>query len=563
MPETNKKPGLEKCPSGIRGLDEITEGGLPRGRTTLVAGGPGCGKTLMAMEFIVRGIRDFDEPGAFMAFEEREEELVQNSASLGFDLPELIRGKKLAMDYVHIERQEIEETGEYDLSALFARLEGMIDEVGAKRVAIDTLEALFAGLPNEAIVRAELRRLFRWLKDKGVTSIITSEKGKETLTRHGLEEYVSDCVIFLDHRLRNQVATRRLRIVKYRGSSHGTNEYPTMIDEEGLSVLPISSVGLQYPVSCEYISTGIDRLDQMLGGKGYYRGSSILVSGTSGTGKTTMAATLADRSCREGMRSLYIAFEESPEQIMRNMGAVGINLGPWHSSGLLRFLAVRPTIFGLESHLVNVHKLVEQFQPEVVLVDPITNLISVGTVEETSAMLIRLIDYLKNRQITACFTSLTAGGSNLEQSEVGISSLMDTWVLLRAMESQNERNRIIYILKSRGMGHSNQVREFLLTPQGIQLVDVYAGPGEVLTGSARLAQEARDRQAELEKARTAEDRQRELLRERLNLEAELNAVKARLDSVTSELRLNIDEEAARLSRADDDRRRISAFRKAD
>jgi circadian clock protein KaiC len=559
----NNNDVLEKCPSGIRGLDEITAGGLPRGRTTLVCGGPGCGKTLMATEFIVRGIRNFKEPGAFMAFEEREEDLIKNSASLGFDLRQLIRQKKLAIDFVHLERSEIEETGEYDLSALFARLGGIIDEVGAKRVVLDTLETLFAGLPNQAIVRAELRRLFRWLKEKGVTAIITAEQGKETLTRHGLEEYVSDCVIFLDHRVNNQIATRRLRVVKYRGSTHGTNEYPMMIDDQGLSVLPISSLGLKYPVSREYVSTGIDRLDNMLEGKGYYTGSSVLVSGMAGTGKSSIAAAFADRSCQDGRKCLYFSFEESPAQIMRNMGSIGFNLAQWHDCGRLKFEAVRPTFHGLESHLVQVHKLVQDFQPECIVIDPITNLTSIGTLGETMAMLTRLIDYLKNRQITTLFTSLTEGGSDLEQSQVGISSLMDTWLLVKTVESANERNRVLYILKSRGMSHSNQMREFLLTDQGIRLLDIYAGPGSVLTGSARLAQEARDRQAEAAQAQAIERRQRELQQERSALEAQLRVIQAKLEVLGEEVEAISALETDRLVAAEKNRQEMAASRKAD
>jgi len=554
---------LPKCQTGIRGLDEITAGGLPRGRPTLVCGGPGCGKTLMAMEFLVRGYRDFGEPGAFMAFEEREEELIQNSASLGFDLPRLIREKKLAIDHVHIERSEIEETGEYDLDALFVRLESIIDQVGAKRVALDTVEALFAGLANEAIVRAELRRLFRWLKAKDVTTVITAEQGKGTLTRHGLEEYVSDCVILLDHRVTNQIATRRLRVVKYRGSTHGANEYPTMIDEDGLSVLPISSLNLKYPVSRDFISTGVDRLDTMLNGKGYYKGSSILVSGTAGTGKTSLAAAFVDRACRDGRKSLYYSFEESPEQVIRNMGSIAFDLGQWVRSGLLRFEAARPTLHGLENHLVNLHKLAEQFKPEAIVIDPVTNLTAVGDFREIRAMLTRLIDFLKNRQITAVFTSLSEGGSAMEQSEVGISSLMDTWLLLRMVESANERNRIIYVLKSRGMAHSNQMREFLLTDQGIRLSDVYVGPGTVLTGSARLAQEAKDRQAELEKTQASALRHRELQQEREQLQAQFCAIQERLRGLSEELSVVAGQETERLSAAKEERRQMVTARRAD
>ncbi len=535
MKKTRLEP-LKKCPTGIRGLDEITDGGLPRGRPTLICGAAGCGKTLLAMEFITRGITQFNEPGVFMAFEENAEELAVNVASLGMDVKELIRQKKLAIDYVHIERSEIEETGEYDLEGLFVRLGNMIESVGAKRVVLDTVEALFAGLPNEAILRAELRRLFRWLKAKKVTAIITGEKGDNHLTRHGLEEYVSDCVIFLDHRVTNQVATRRLRVIKYRGSQHGTNEYPTLIDENGLSVLPISSLGLTYPVSSTRISTGIPRLDTMFGGKGYYRGTSVLVSGTAGSGKTSLAAAFADGICRKGEKCLYLSFEESPDQIVRNMGSIGFDLGKWVKKGRMKFRSVRPTLYGLETHLVSIHKLVEDFQPNAVVVDPVTNLDTIGDTDEIKAMMTRIIDFLKNKQITTVFTSLTSGGSAFEQSEVGISSLMDTWILLRNVETDGERNRLLYILKSRGMAHSNQVREFILSDDGISLRDVYVGSGTVLTGSARLVQEAKDRSQELLDNQTYQRRQLELRQQQMVLDAQIAALKAQSEMIQREMK---------------------------
>ncbi len=461
--------GIGKCPTGIRGLDEITNGGLPRGRPTLICGGAGSGKTLLAMEFIVRGARDFNEPGVFVTFEETTDELAANVASLGFDLPALVKHKKLALDYVRVERSEIEETGEYDLEGLFVRLAVAIDSVGARRVALDSLEALFAGLPNEAILRAELRRLFNWLKQRRVTAIITAEQGRNTLTRHGLEEYVSDCVIFLDNRVVNQVATRRLRIVKYRGSAHGTNEYPTMIDETGLSVLPISSLGLNYGVTKQRVPTGIPALDAMFGGKGYYRNSSVLISGTAGAGKSSLAMAFVDAACRRGERCLYLAYEEAPGQIVRNMASIGFKLAPWVTDGRLRFHAVRATLHGLEQHLVSLHRLVEQCRPDCVVIDPVTNLATIGASAEITAMLTRAIDYLKMRGITALFTSLTDGGAASEKTDVGISSLMDTWLLLRQHETDGDRKRLLHILKSRGMAHSSRVREFRLTNKGIKL----------------------------------------------------------------------------------------------
>ena len=467
------RPQLPKAPTGILGLDEITGGGLPKGRPTLVCGGTGCGKTLLAMEFLVRGATEFDEPGVFMAFEENIQDLTQNVASLGFDLKELIARKKLVVDFVSIEPSELEESGEYDLEGLFIRLGAAIDAIGAKRVVLDTVETLFAGLPNPLILRAELRRLFRWLKDKGVTAIITGERGEGTLTREGLEEYVSDCVIVLDHRVNEQASARRLRVVKYRGSTHGTNEYPFLIDEDGFSVLPVTSSGLDHIASSERVSSGIARLDEMLGGKGYFRGSSILISGTAGTGKSSLVAHFTNAACRRGERVLYFSFEESPDQIMRNMRSIGIDLQPWVKKDLLQFHATRPSETGLEMHLINTHKAVKSFKPQVVIMDPLSAFGFGNNRIEVKSMLIRLIDFLKMYKITGLFTNLTLGGGALEQTDVYISSLIDTWLLLRNIDNGDERNRGLSILKSRGMAHSNQIREFLLTDHGIELRDVH------------------------------------------------------------------------------------------
>jgi len=486
---TDRSPPLPKVRTGIMGLDEITGGGLPAGRPTLVAGSAGAGKTMLAVEFIVRGATQFGEPGVFMMFEENAEELTANVRSLGFDLDKLVAQKKIVLDYVRIERSEIEETGEYDLEGLFIRLGHAIDSIKAKRVVLDTLEALFSGLPNHAILRAELRRLFRWLKDRGMTAIITGEAGEKTITRYGLEEYVADCVIALDHRVNEQISTRRLRVVKYRGSVHGTNEYPFLIGDHGLSVLPITSLRLDHKASPQRVSLGVPALDEMLGGKGVYRGSSVLVSGASGTGKTTIGATFIDAACRRGERCLLFAYEESPSQIIRNMRSVGINLGRWIDQGLLEIHSSRPTLQGLEQHLVMMHDVVASFHPSVVVVDPISNLTLEENESQIKPTLMRLIDFLKQQQITTLFASLTHGESNsLEVSQVGVSSLTDTWLLLRNVEFDGERNRTLYVLKARGIAHSNQVREFLLSRDGVDLVEVYRGAKGVLIGSARIAQ---------------------------------------------------------------------------
>jgi circadian clock protein KaiC len=562
MNKTQAEGVLEKALTGIKGLDEITNGGLPKGRPTLVVGSAGSGKTLLAMEFLVHGSRDYNEPGVFMAFEETGEELTKNVKSLGFDLKKLTEEKKISVDYVYIERSEIEETGEYDLSGLFIRLGTAIDSIKAKRVVLDTIEVLFASLPNEAILRAELRRLFRWLKDKGVTAIITGERGTATLTRHGLEEYVADCVIVLDHRVTEQLSTRRLRIVKYRGSSHGTNEYPFLIGDLGISVLPVTSLGLKHAASKDRIPTGIPRLDAMFAGKGYYRGSTVLLSGTAGTGKSSVAATFAKSACERKKRVLYFAFEESESQIVRNMESIGIDLQPFIDKGLLRFEASRPTVFGLETHLTTIHKAIDTFQPSVVILDPITNLITVGTEHEVKSVLTRLIDYLKTEHITALFTSLTRGGESLEQTEVGISSLMDTWMVLRDLESSGERNRGLMILKSRGMAHSNQIREFLLTDHGIELQDVYLGSSGVLTGSARAAQEAKERMAEAETKGELDRKRRELERKRLLAEAQMAAIRAAIDADEEEMKKIAQQEENRKKAQGEQREEIAHRRKA-
>jgi circadian clock protein KaiC len=480
---------LPKAPTGIPGLDEITNGGLPRGRPTLVCGGAGCGKTLLAMEFLVRGALAYDEPGVFVSFEETADELVTNARSLGFDLQRLSARRRLLLDYIHLERNGLIESGEYDLEGLFVRLGHAIDSIGAKRVVLDTIERLFSGLSNTFILRSELDRLFRWLKTKRVTAIVTGERDGESLTRHGLEEYVSDCVILLDQRVLEQSATRRLRILKYRGSAHGGNEMPFLIDDRGLSVLPITSLGLAHQASTVRMPTGVSGLDAMFGRKGYYRGNSVLVSGTAGTGKSSLGCHFVEAACRRGERCLYLAFEESPSQIVRNMQSIGIDLERWMRRGLLRILARRPTALGLEAHLVSIHRAIEEWQPRVVVVDPVTNMIAVGSETEVKAMLARLIDFMKLRQITALFTSLTEGGGAAERTDLGVSSLMDIWMLLGNLEANGERNRSIQIVKARGMAHSNQVREFVITGRGIVLVDVNRLPdGRVAIGSARGAQ---------------------------------------------------------------------------
>ncbi|RYY70035.1 MAG: circadian clock protein KaiC [Chitinophagaceae bacterium] len=526
---------LPKTLTGISGFDEITEGGLPKGRPTLICGEAGCGKTLFSIEFIIRGASEFNEPGVFVAFEEKADELAQNVSSLGFDLKKLISQNKIKVDHVRIERSEIEETGEYDLDGLFIRLGHAIDSIKAKRVVLDTIENLFSGLKDQGILRAELRRLFQWLKEKNVTAIITGEKGTGTLTREGLEEYVSDCVVFLDHRVANQISTRRLRIIKYRGALHGTNEYPFLIDEDGISVLPVTSMKLEAKVSSKRVSTGIATLDEMLEGNGFYKGSSILVSGTAGTGKTSIAASFANECCNRNERCIYFAFEESPEQIIRNMKSIGLDLGKHVQNGSLKFHASRPTLYGLEMHLVVIYKMIRKFKPTTVILDPITNLITVGSVSEVKSILTRLIDFLQTQQITVVFTALSLNNIVNEQTDEGVSSLVDAWILVRDIEFNGERNRGLYIMKSRGMHHSNQVREFTITKKGLLLEDVYLGSEGILTGSARDAHRLQQKTEDILNKHTLGRKDNEIARKRKELQMKIDNLTSEFESLQEEL----------------------------
>lgn len=556
--------GLSKSPTGISGLDEITEGGLPTGRPTLVCGAAGCGKTMLAAEFLVKGATQFGEPGVFMMFEETASELADNMRSLGFDLDTLQREKKLALDFVRVERSEIEETGEYDLEGLFIRLGYAIDSIGAKRVVLDTLEALFAGVPNHAILRAELRRLFRWLKDKGVTAVITAERGDNAFTRYGLEEYVADCVILLDHRVVEQVSTRRLRVVKYRGSAHGTNEYPFLIGRTGIVVLPITSLALNHRASTERVSTGTPGLDEMFGGRGVFRGGSLLVSGAPGTGKSSIAASFVGAACARGEKAILFVYEESESQLLRNMQSIGMDLQRWVKKGLLQIESTRPTLLGLEQHLMHTYNLVRDFAPDVVAIDPISSLTSQGDDTGLSLTLMRLIDFFKTQEITALFTTLTSDspGVSPTSSQVGVSSLMDSWLMLANVAGNGERTRTLQVLKARGMAHSNQVREFVFSNQGVGLVDVYLHGDQVLTGTARLAHEAQVVAANDLRGRDHERRLRDLANRRKALDAQIAALNAESDERAGEVEFAIARERLEAQGVQERARRIAAARGA-
>lgn len=551
---------LEKTPTGIDGFDDVTRGGLPRGRPTLLCGAAGCGKTLFGIQFLVRGALDHGEPGVFLAFEETERDLAENSASLGFDLVELQKQKLLEIDHVRIERAEIEETGEYDLEGLFLRLDAAISAIGAKRVVIDTLETIFGGLSNHAVLRSELLRLFRWLKDRGVTTIVTAERGDGALTRHGLEEYVSDCVIVLDHRVRDQVSTRRIRIVKYRGTTHGTNEYPFLIDENGISVIPITSASLRHAVSERRISSGVPKLDQMLGGEGYFRGSTILVSGTAGSGKTSLCAHFADSTCRAGERCAFISYEESPSQIVRNMTSIGLHLDEWQKRGLLQIEALRATALGLEGHLGLIHRVMREFEPTVVIIDPIGTLSGAGEMQDSHLLAVRMVDFLKSKGVTVLLSSLGEAETDEATSSLAISSLVDTWLLVKVLEGNGERNRALYVLKSRGMPHSNQVREFLITNRGIDLVEPYIGPEGVLSGTARTVREQAERAEQLVAARDIERTERLLEQKRALFEQRAAALEAEFAAESFEIERMLGDARARQGAREDARQLMGSVR---
>lgn len=528
--------GITKSLTGIDGFDELTLGGLPTGRPTLVCGSAGCGKTLFASTFLLNGVRDFDEPGVFVTFEERPVDIVNNVASLGFDVDDLVAQGRLVIEHIAIDPTELAEIGDYDLEALFLRLELAIDQVGAKRVVLDTIESLFSAFHNPAVLRAEIRRLFDWLKDKGLTTVITGERGDGSLTRQGLEEYVSDCVILLDHRVHNQISTRRLRIVKYRGTAHGTNEYPFLIDRDGFSVLPVSSLGLNHEVSLERISSGIPDLDQMLEGGGFHRGSSILLSGVAGSGKSSVAASFVNAACSTGERALYFSFEESAGQAVRNMRSLGLDLQVWLDGNQLRYIAARPTFYSLEMHLAVMLREVIRFKPSIVVLDPISAFMGSGEHLEVQAMLLRMVDTLKAHNVTAVFTHLMHSADGSVETDVGLSSLMDAWVLLLNREAGGEFNRELYLLKARGTAHSNQVREFVMTHDGIRLLEPYLGDGEALTGTARRAQEARDRREEQRRRLEVKGVLEQIEHRRQKTRAEIEALQAELEADEATLR---------------------------
>lgn len=554
---------LPKAPTGIDGFDEITDGGLPQGRPTLVCGSAGCGKTLFSIEFLVRGAIEFGEPGVFVTFEENPDDIIKNVASLGFDLKDLEARNLLRIDHIHLDRSEIEVAGDFDLEGLFLRLQWVIDSIGAKRIVLDTIETIFSTFDNAAILRSEVRRLFYWLKEKGMTAVITGERGDGNLTRQGLEEYVSDCVILLDQKIFDQVSTRRIRIVKYRGSTHGTNEYPFLIDRDGFSVLPVTALGLLHGVSKQRISSGVPSLDEMLGGQGYYRASSVLIGGTAGTGKSSLAAHFANQTCRDGQKCIYFAFEESQEQIVRNMASIGLDLQPWLDSGLLVIHATRPMHYGLEMHLATMQRMIKKFGPAAVIIDPISNMSSVGSEHDINSMLIRLVDFLKAKGITGLFVNLTSGGTAAERTDLGMSSLMDTWILVRDIELNGERNRGIYVLKSRGMKHSNQIREFQISAEGINLRPAYLGREGVLTGSARVAQEQQELAA-IALANEEIERRRSLFeRKKKALEAQMAALQTEMESESAEMERFEHSEVGRLARDDASRQLLMASRRVE
>ncbi|GJE74830.1 circadian clock protein KaiC [Methylorubrum suomiense] len=552
------RSALPKAATGIEGFDAVTFGGLPAGRPSLVCGAAGCGKTLFATTFLVNGATRYGEPGVFMSFEERAEDLVANVASLGYDLDGLIAGGQLAIDHVRVERSEIEETGEYDLEGLFIRLGFAVDSIGAKRIVLDTIETLFSGFTDEAVLRAELRRLFGWIKERGLTAIITGERGAGQLTRQGLEEYVSDCVVLLDNRVEDQITTRRLRVVKYRGSAHGTNEYPFLIDAEGISVLPVTSAELDYPVSEGVVATGIAGLDAMLGAGGFYRGSGILISGEAGTGKTMICASLIEAACARGERCMAFVFEESGEQIVRNARSIGLDLARHVESGLLRYEAARPSLFGLEMHLARMQRDIDRFRPDLVVVDPLSSLR--GPDAELQATVLRMADLLKSRGITAVFTSLREDGELGRDGDIGVSSLMDAWIKLLNVEANGERSRTLYVIKARGMRHSNQVREFVMSENGLHLVDAYIGPAGVLTGTARVVREAEEAAQALRRQQENRRRQREAERRRRSLERQIDELRASLEAVGEEEAILLDEDERRETLLASERRDRAARR---
>jgi circadian clock protein KaiC len=557
-----RKGSLDKAASGLEGLDEITLGGLPRGRPTLVYGGPGCGKTLFGIQFLARGAAQHHEPGVFLAFEESIDDVKQNAQALGYDFRALIDQKLLALEHAVIDPAREIGHGEYDLDALFMRLARAVDSLSAKRLVLDSPEVLIRQDADKAAIKESSERLFRWLRNRGVTSIVTAAEGNGG-SRHGFEEYIADCVVRLDHRLDQQVSTRTLRVIKYRGSAHGTNEYPFLIDQSGIRVLPVTSIGLNHQVSTERVSTGVSRLDTMLGGAGFFRGTTVMLSGTPGSGKSSLAAHYTDAACRRGERVLAFTYEESPRQITRNMKSIGLDLERWESQGLLRFIAARPSMYGLEMHLAIMLGAIAEFDPQSVIIDPISNLVRAGREREAQTMVVRLIDALKTRGITTILTHPTSGLPSADHTDLAISSIIDTWMFVQNLQNGGERNRALYILKSRGMAHSSQIREFVITGEGIELIDVYTGPDGVLTGTARASREAQDKAATRGRQQEIEREKRRIGRRRKAVEAQIAALEAELEAEELDSSRLIEHAEAREGQLSQDREEIARRRSAD
>ncbi|WP_240236172.1 circadian clock protein KaiC [Nocardioides sp. CFH 31398] len=532
---------LEKAATGIEGFDDITFGGLPRARATIVTGAAGSGKSMFGVEFLAQGARAYGEPGVLLSFEETADELVANAASIGVDLRAMADEGTLVVDSAAGDLDDLVQSGAFDLEGLLLRLAAAIDAVGARRVVLDTVETLFSTLPDETTVRREFARLLRWLKERDLTVVVTAERGQQgRLTRHGIEEYVSDCVVVLDHRVEDEVATRRMRVAKYRGSPHGTNEFPFLISGRGLVVMPLHHDELT-EVSEERVSLGIPELDTMVGG-GVFRGSTIMISGSAGTGKTSIAACAADAACRRGEKALFLSFEEPSGQVVRNMRSIGLDLQHWIDKGLLVVQHMRPAITGLEAHLASLHMILDEHPAEVVVLDAVASL-SRGVASYASASAVaRDIAMLRLRGATTVLTAL-AGTHDDPHTDVSASSLVDAWLLVRNVENDGERNRLLMTIKNRGSFHSNQVREFLLTDDGPRLVDVFVGPDGVLTGSAREQQEARDASTEDARRRDQERRRASIERRREEVEAQIATLRRQLEDELADF-ADVDDSAA-------------------
>ena len=556
MTKGKVKSSSDIVSTGVKGLDDVLGGGIPQGHAMLLVGKPGTGKSILSMEYLLHGIELHKENGVYISFEESEKQIISNAASFGWKFEEMVKKNKLAISYIDMQPEQMRTVGDYDLSALILRVKGAIKKVNARRVVIDGINNLLSTFDDERIIRSDLLRLIREIKEVNATIFITGERGHDSWSKMGFEEYLADGLMHLDNRTDGNYQTREIQVVKCRGINHYTGKSPFIINSEGMSIRPLITADFDYKVLKSRVSTGIADIDNMLGGKGLYRGSTVYITGPSGAGKTSISSSFANGACSRGERALFLAFEESSDQIIRNMKSIGLSLDKWVNEKLLYFYTARATTNSLEGHLDNIMTMVREVEPTCVVLDPISAFRPIANENETKLMLIRLNDYLRARKITTVFTALSSDGEYSEHADVQLSSIADTWIVVRIMDYKGERNNVMQLMKSRGMSHSRQMKEMYFTGNGLKLQNVYQGPEGVLTGAARIGQEKYEKLKEARNVIEIDKNRKKIERKKSLLEASIEALKHEYEEELEALHAAIEEAEEQNSKIKETRKEI-------